>query len=70
MGYRGQEEKAGGIAFAKAQRLDVEGLAWGCVRSVLWLELRDHRRKQLNRVWKRSWSPVSGLLFTVLPQGN
>ena len=38
--YRGQEEKARGIAFAKAQRLDIEGWTWGVVTHVLWLELR------------------------------
>lgn len=38
--YRGQEEKARGIAFAKAQRLDIEGWTWGVVTQVLWLELR------------------------------
>lgn len=40
------------------------------VRGVLWLELRGHGKKQLNRVWKRRLSRILRLLFIVLPQGN
>lgn len=45
--------KGRGIVLVKAQTLDFEGWVWGSETGVLWLELRGHGKKQLNRILKK-----------------
>lgn len=42
--------KGRGIVLVKALRLDFEGWVWGGEIGVLWVELRGHGKRQINRI--------------------